>query len=471
MKQSEVYSDLKKSLKHDPTEDQDHALQLLSSFILERDIRKAFVLRGYAGTGKTTLMSTLPKVLLKYNRKVKFLAPTGRAAKVLSLSTKRRAYTIHKHIYTPTTKGGKMNFVLKENEASNTLFVIDEASMIGEDLGITRGQSLLEDLISFVQDGVACNLLFVGDIAQLPPVGERVSAALSKAKLEAGYNLEVTQFELKQVVRQAQDSGILANATYLRNLLPKAPYEHLSLQRKEDFLKLEAAYELEDFLTDSFLHHRDDSVILTRTNKRSNQFNQDIRSRILQHEGELAAGEILMAVKNNYHWLDAKSQAGFIANGDLMEVKRIVKTEEKYGYKFATVEVAFLDYPGMPDTELIIWLDALHVDAASLPYKETEKLYQQVSEEEGGKGGHAYKRLMKIRNHPYLNAVQVKYAYAVTCHKAQGGQWKRVFIEKGYLPNSDLDLEYLRWLYTAFTRASEQIYLIGFGDEFFTEQA
>lgn len=465
MKSTQLYSDLVKYLKHEPTADQDAALMLLSSFLLSNDIREAFVLRGYAGTGKTTLMSALPTVLRKYNRKIKFLAPTGRAAKVLSYYTKRQAFTIHKHIYNPQSAKGKIKFILKNNEASNTLFVIDEASMIGEDLGIAKGQSLLSDLIEFVRQGVNCHLLFVGDVAQLPPVGERVSTALSKQRLEMSYDLEVHQFELKEVVRQASDSGILANATYLREQLPLAPLDQMTLKRTADVIKMEQAYELEEFLSETFLSKNADAVILCRSNKRANQFNGQIRTRILGLDGEIEAGEMLMSVKNNYHWVDAKSAAGFIANGDLLKLKRIKTVEEKYGYKFAHAEVELVDYPEMPPTEAVLWLDCLHVDAASMPYSEQEKLYQKVMEEEG-KEGHSFKRLMKLRTNPYLNAIQVKYAYAVTCHKAQGGQWANVFIEKGYVPNG-MDLEYLRWLYTAFTRASSKVFLIGFGDEYF----
>ncbi len=466
MREESLYQDLKKSLIHEPTEGQDLALQILAPFCLSRKGGEAFVLRGYAGTGKTTLMSTLAKVLPNYQRKLVFLAPTGRAAKVLSSYTKRKAFTIHKHIYTPVSSGGKIVFRLKENGASNTIFVVDEASMIGEDLATGRSNQLLQDLISFVREGINCRLLFVGDIAQLPPVGEKVSAALSAQRLRQYYNLEVGQYELVEVVRQADQSGILHNATYLREKLPEAPFQSLELEEGADFIRIREGHELQDHLEQAYYENSRETVLLCRSNKRANQFNQEIRTRIKGLDGEIQGGEILMAVKNNYHWVEAKSPAGFIANGDLLEVLQIFDTEEKYGFRFANIRAQLVDYPEMPEVEMKIWLDALHIDAASMPYEASQKLFGEVqSAYQATKKG--YKKLMQIRKDPYLNALQVKYAYAVTCHKAQGGQWEHVFIERGYIPSNELDLEYLRWLYTGITRATKKVYMIGFTDGFF----
>ncbi len=452
-----------------PTDDQANALDELGKYCLSVNANQVFLLKGYAGTGKTTLIKTLVKTLPDFKQKTVLLAPTGKAAKVMTLYSEKAAYTIHKHIYWSQKDGmGGMGFSLRENKATHTLYIVDEASMIQEaDHKNQNSQSLLEDLLHFVETGHQCKLLLVGDVAQLPPVGSDESPALNAAYLKRAYGLEVFQVEMKEVMRQAKDSMILSNATHLRELQITEGVLLPRFKTGPDFIQLTEGFEVEDALNDSFANAgKEDTAILVRSNKRAALYNRQIRSRILWQEDEINAGDYLMVVKNNYHWLPEESKAGFIANGDTIELLQIYEHNELYGLRFVRANIRMVDYPSEPPFETVIMLDVLDMPAASLNWEENRKFYNAVMEDYYDEPN-KYKRNQLVRQNPFYNALQVKFAYAITGHKAQGGQWENVFIEKPWMPKGEPDLEYLRWLYTAVTRAKEKVYLMGFGDEFF----
>ena len=420
------------------------------------------------------------------------LAPTGRAAKVLSQYSGRKAYTIHKWIYRVYSKDGVRKFVRRENKDSHTLFIVDEASMISAQgaLNDLVGNSLLDDLMEFVFLGDSNRMLFVGDDAQLPPVHADESPALDADYLKRAYNVQVFGARLTDVVRQSLDSGILYNATFGRSKvrdvydLTKASYERykalnggklnggdfslpiFSGRPFEDFRRVQGG-EMEELLNTLYNNHDSDEIVLvTRSNKRAFQFNNAVRSRVLFRENVIATGDYIMAVKNNYYWLDELSEAGFIANGDIMEIMSINKQQELYGFHFADVTVRLCDYPDHPNVDIKIILESLDCDGPSLSNEANQKLYYAVAEDYM-EILNPRARFMKIKNDPYLNAVQVKFAYALTCHKTQGGQWKHVLIDQGYLPDKTIDKEYLRWMYTAVTRSTEKVYLLNFMEEMF----
>lgn len=451
---------------------QDIALQKLSSFVVDSPKDTIFLLKGFAGTGKTTIVSSLVKNLWKIKKSGVLLAPTGRAAKVISNYSGREAFTIHKKIYFPKSKSGAgVQFVLQPNKHRNSIFIIDEASMIPDintDAKLFENGSLLDDLIQYIYSGHNCQLILIGDTAQLPPVKLDVSPALEERKLEANYNKEVTHIELDEVVRQSEESDILLNATRIRESLQEEFYEAFSFQltQKKDLIRLIDGHEIMEAIEDSYrnLGH-EDTTIIVRSNKRANLYNQQIRSRILFQEEEISAGDYLMVVKNNYFWVKPASEAGFIANGDIIKVLEIFAIRELYGFRFAEVKVQMVDYPKMSPFETVVILDTLTSNNPSLTYDESNQLYQEVMkdyEEERTK----YKKFLKVKNNKYFNALQIKFSYAMTCHKSQGGQWNTVFVEQPYLPNG-IDKDYLRWLYTAITRAQHKLYLIGFKDDFF----
>jgi exodeoxyribonuclease-5 len=455
------------------TDEQAEVMEHLTRFVVEPVDRKLYVLTGYAGTGKTTLLGAFVKNCVAHRIKVVLMAPTGRAAKVFSNKAERSAMTIHKRIYRKVSvDGGGIQLALAPNSAKNTIFIVDEASMIGDytltDKGIVGARNLLEDLIEFVYKGENCSLIFVGDEGQLPPVGSDFSPALSQEYLSHSFSaLELYIGRLKKVLRQADDSDILLNATRLRSA-QEFFYPRLKLRENQDLRKIEGGELLDALETAYSTFGRDETIFITRSNKRANQYNQHIRNRILWFEEELCSGDLLMVVKNNYFWLDEKSEAGFIANGEIATVKRIMRIEELYGFRFAKVRLQLIDYPDMGDFETIVLLDTLSVEAPALDRDSMKKLFFAI-EEEYLDEHNKKKRYEKIMKNPYFNALQIKFAYAITCHKAQGGQWSCVFLDHGYLTDEMLDTSFFRWLYTGFTRASEQLNLVQFYPEFFEE--
>ena len=455
----------------EPTASQALAMERLADFIYGRGDHFLFQLSGYAGTGKTSLVSALVKTLADIGVHIVMLAPTGRAAKVLSQYAGRKAYTIHKWIYRVHSKEGVHRFVRRENKDSHTLFIVDEASMISAQGSINElvGNSLLDDLMEFVYLGDSNRMLFVGDDAQLPPVHADESPALDADYLKSAYNVEVFGARLTDVVRQSLDSGILYNATRVRDKINAGDYAFpmFSGRKFEDFRRVNGG-EMEELLNTLYNDHDSDEIVLvTRSNKRAFQYNNAVRSRVLFRENVIATGDYIMAVKNNYYWLDeVTSEAGFLANGDIMEIMSIHKQQELYGFHFADITARLCDYPEHPYVDMKIILESLDCDGPSLSHEANQKLYYAVAEDYADIIN-PRARFMKIKEDPFLNAVQVKFAYALTCHKTQGGQWKHVLIDQAYLPDNTIDKEYLRWMYTAVTRSTETVYLLGFQDEAF----
>lgn len=432
------------------------------------------MLTGYAGTGKTTVIGTLVSCLWQVKKSAVLLAPTGRAAKVISGYSKQEAFTIHKKIYFPKKdKGGGVKFVLQPNKHRNTIFIVDEASMIPDapsESALYKNGSLLNDLMQYVYSGHNCRLLFVGDRAQLPPVKLDLSPALNPNTIELNYNKQVQGVEMTEVVRQSQESGILSNATLIREALEEDFYESFTffLKSFKDIVRLVDGYEIMDAINEAYSSNgHEETAIIVRSNKRANLYNKQIRERILFRESRLSAGDYLMVVKNNYFWVKPTSEAGFIANGDIIEVLEIFDIKDLYGFTFAEVKIKMVDYPRMKPFETVLLLDTIDAESPSLAYEDSNKLYQSVAEDYADVSSN-YKRFLSIKNNRFFNALQVKFSYAITCHKSQGGQWNTIFIEQPYLPNG-IDRDYLRWLYTAVTRAKEKLYLIGFKDDMFAE--
>lgn len=471
---TEFYLHIKNSFPFDVTLKQDAFLRKISQFVLSENQDEVFVLKGYAGTGKTTLLSNLVNQLPLINKKYVMLAPTGRAAKVISNYAKQPAFTIHKKIYYPKKdKNPGMAFTMQTNKHKNTIFIVDESSMISDNVTdatmYTHG-SLLDDLMYYVYSGQNCKLIIVGDTAQLPPVGMDESPALNEDKLALNYHMKVDFIELTEVMRQEEDSGILYNATELREQLQQEFYDFFEFDVKpfKDIVRLQDGYETLDAIHDAYSKKgSEETIFIVRSNKRANQYNQQIRTRILDNESEISAGDYIMVVKNNYFWLKDSKTTDFIANGDILEILQIYKHHELYGFRFASVKVRMIDYPDMLPFDTIVLLDTLHSESASLTYEESNKLYQEVLLDYQDEIT-AFRRMQKVKNNEYFNALQIKFAYAVTCHKSQGGQWDTVFIEQPYLPDG-ISKDYMRWLYTALTRAKEKVYLIGFNDDFFNE--
>ncbi len=467
------YNILLEQFPFTPTNTQDRLLKQLSSFVFNQNKQQLFLLKGYAGTGKTTTISTVVNSLWKANMKSVLLAPTGRAAKVIGNYAKRQAFTIHKKIYHPRkAKNGGVSFVLQTNKHTNTIFIVDEASMIPDraaDARLFENGSLLDDLLFYVYAGKNCKVIFIGDTAQLPPVKLTLSPALDADKLELNYNKNVEELELDEVMRQHESSGILNNATSLRVILDEGGYEPFTFNLNfPDIIRLVDGYDIQDAIHSAYDNIGvEDTAFIVRSNKRANQYNQQIRGKIRGQENEIATGDYVMVVKNNYYWLKDSSSAGFIANGDICEIMQIFNYKELYGFRFAEVQVRMIDYPDQKPFETVLILDTLTAETPSLSYEDSNKLYEEVRKDYEHEKS-SYKRLLSVKNNKYFNALQVKFSYAMTCHKSQGGQWKTVFIEQPYLPEGQ-DIAYLRWLYTAVTRAQEKLYLIGFKDEFFEE--
>ena len=457
-----------KNLTFQPNNSQWNALNLLSRFILEPTLNdRIFVLRGYAGTGKTSLMGALVKTMNAMKMNTVLMAPTGRAAKVLSNMAGKPAMTIHKSIY----RQQKFNlsfegFNLMDNRNNHTLYICDEASMIStinESYHFGTG-NLLDDLIEYVYAGNQCRLLLIGDSAQLPPVGQKRSPALEIGKLQE-YGLEVMSAELTEVARQQLDSGILANATMLRNMLNQGMTDSLPKIMHKNFPDVRSidGYEFLEELSNSYSHNGlDDTIIITRSNIRANKFNQAVRNQILYREEELCAGERLLVVKNNYYWGKEFENFPFIANGDTITVKRVRSEIEMYGFRFAEVEIELPDYDD--ETEVIVLLDTLMAEGPSLPQEDQQRLFEAVMMDYPEIRNQ--RDLIKaVKENKYFNALQVKYAYGVTCHKSQGGQWNDVYLDLGYINPDHLGIDFYRWLYTAFTRARKTLFLVNMSDE------
>jgi exodeoxyribonuclease-5 len=472
MTASDFYKLLKKKFPFEPTSKQNIVLDQLSEFVFDNSPNALYLLKGFAGTGKTSIIGTLVSNLWETKKSAVLMAPTGRAAKVISNYSGKEAFTIHKKIYFPKKdKVGGVKFVLQPNKHRNTIFIVDEASMIPDmpaDSKLFENGSLLDDLMQYVYSGHKCKLLLIGDIAQLPPVKSDLSPALDMQLLNLNYNKKVISIELDQVVRQEQDSGILENATKLREVLLDEFYESFvfKLNGFSDIIRLNDGQEIMDAINDAYdSNGHEETTIIVRSNKRANLYNQQIRNRILYRENELTAGDYLMVVKNNYFWIKPTTEAGFIANGDIIEVLEIFSIKELYGFRFAEVKVKMVDYPRMRPFETVLLLDTIDAEAPSLTFEDSNKLYQEVQKDYEDETSN-YRKFLKIKGNKHFNALQVKFSYAITCHKSQGGQWNTVFVEQPYLHNG-MDKEYIRWLYTAVTRAKEKLYLIGFKDEFF----
>ena len=454
-----------------PTKGQTAAMQLLADFVeSQSEEHPLFILKGYAGTGKTSLISSLVKTLGALHKNTVLLAPTGRAAKVFSVYANRKAYTIHKYLYRVQSKNGFLRFVRKPNKTQNTIFIVDEVSMISDSPseGLADARSLLDDLISFVFEQKNCKLLFIGDDAQLPPVNCAESPALDYEYMQRNFNVNITTHQLKEVVRQALNSGILNNANALRSKLTDDDFSLplFNLENSIDVRRINGNELTDEYATLYSELSPEAIVTITRSNKRAYLFNQEIRNRIFYHENEISTGDFIMAVKNNYYWLDETSEAGFIANGDIMEIMSINKTQELYGFRFADITARLCDYRDYPTVDIKIILESLQSEGPSMSGEQNNALYQAVAEDYADIADKR-KRYMAIKNDPFLNAVQIKFSYALTCHKTQGGQWKVIFIDQGFIPETGLDKEYLRWLYTALTRATRKVYLINFKDDMF----
>ena len=458
------YNLLCKVFPFEPTQNQKIFLETFSKFIFDTEKDKLLVLKGYAGTGKTTLLSCIIPHLKNTGYRSILLAPTGKAAKVMSSYAKTKAYTIHKKIYYPKTKSsGTIEFTKKTNKHTNTFFFIDEASMISDDShthDLFKKDSLLNDLIEYVYTGKNCFIVLIGDTAQLPPVKMPVSPALDEAILRDFYDKKITCVALEQVMRQHQNSGILYNATALRECINKSIFDFQFDLNFADVICLKEPYELQEALMDCF-HQKNisDTAVILRSNKRANIYNLRIRLKIRNFEEQINVGDHLMVVKNNYFWVQPTSQMGFIANGDTFEILEILEQKHLYDFSFARVKIRFLDYPDEPALETVLLLDTLQCETPNLPYEDNKRLYKKISEDYPYESN--YKKMLRVKKNDYYNALQVKYAYALTCHKSQGGQWDNIFVEKPYLPEGQ-NKEYFRWLYTAITRTKKKLYLIGF---------
>ena len=460
---------IKTNFPYKPTFEQEKVVKILADFLFCRKMESLFLLKGYAGTGKTSLIGALVKTLDQLEQKCVLLAPTGRAAKVFSHYAGHPAYTIHKKIYRQKSFSNEMdNFSMNDNLHQHTLFIVDEASMISNE-GLSGSMfgtgRLLDDLIQYVYSGQGCRLMLIGDTAQLPPVGEEESPALSADALR-GYGLDVYEGLLTEVVRQLHDSGILWNATELRRYIAEEDFFTLPPIKVEGFpdIKVIPGNELIESISDSYDQvGMDETIVVCRSNKRANIYNKGIRNTILYREEELETGDLLMVAKNNYFWTEGCKEIDFIANGDIAVVRRVRREREMYGFRFADVLLRFPDYDDM-ELEVKLLLDTLHTETPALPKEMNDKLFYSVMEDYADISVKR-ERMKKMKADPHYNALQVKYAYAVTCHKAQGGQWKRVFLDQGYMTEDMLSPDYFRWLYTAFTRATDTLYLVNWPKE------
>lgn len=465
-----IYNNLCKNLGYTPTDDQLEALKKIASYICEDKNDIIFLLTGYAGTGKTSVISSIVRTLDSLRMKSVLLAPTGRAAKVLASYTGKQAFTIHKRIYRQkSSKDGMGSFILDRNFSRDAYFIVDESSMISNiaaESSIFGSGKLLDDLVEYVYSGTDCKLILVGDNAQLPPVGSILSPALDTTELQKfGFGLIAS--ELRQVVRQSESSGVLMNATRVRLQLMERNLDHPSIDctTYRDMFRINGE-ELIEVLSDSYGScGLEGTIIVVNSNKQANRYNQGIRNSIFFREEEICPGDIVMVVKNNYNIVEEDSEGpDFIANGDIAEVKRIRKYEERYGFRFADMTLWFPDYNFEIDSKVMI--DVLHIDSPSLPADKNSELFHSVLEDYQDIKTRR-KQYDAVKSDKYFNALQIKFAYAVTCHKAQGGQWERVFIDQGMFNRNEITIDYLRWFYTALTRSTDRVYLVNFSDDFF----
>ena len=451
---------------HKPTPDQRDGIDKLARFVLYEKKKVGLIIKGYAGTGKTTLISSLVKACKELKRKIVLMAPTGRAAKVMSNYSNEAASTIHRLIYHVKNESDQFHFELAKNRYINTVFVVDEASMIsGNEISgsMLDASDLLSDLLKFVYSASGCKIIFVGDHAQLPPVGWLNSPALDIEYLNDRFEEDFYQFELTQVVRQEKGSGILLESTQIRNNIEN-DFSDLKINIQHKDITYIEDQDSQDFIETAF-SKKNNSVIICRSNKRANQYNNEIRSKVLWHEDEINAGDLIMAVKNNYYWLGLNEYEGFIANGDIMEVHKVKNIESKYGCRFAELELSFIDMDKAFNFNSKVILDAISTDGPNLHSKRLNDLFFEIEKDYSYINGRKQRKLATLSS-PYLNALQIKFSYALTCHKAQGGQWENVFVDHGYLPGQSINKELLRWIYTSFTRAEEQLYLLNFNQNF-----
>ncbi|WP_256004385.1 ATP-dependent DNA helicase [Pedobacter deserti] len=461
-----------------PTDQQMEFCRAMAAFLSRPLDRQCFVLRGYAGTGKTTSVAALVKVLRQFALRPVLLAPTGRAAKVMGTYTGRTALTIHKKIYRKRSAvSPEMTFQLAPNLAEHTVFIVDEASMIADDWNAHTGSSLLKDLMEFVYNGKNCGVIMVGDTAQLPPVGSVDSPALNPDHLAHGFGLQAHMVELREVVRQGKRSGILANATKLRKMIIKdsdtesggaaTPLPKFVTKGYKDVFRMTGLKLVEGLEYAYSKFGLENTLIVCRSNKSANTYNQQIRARLLYREEELTGGDQIMVVKNNYFWLPDNESAAFIANGDMARVIRVRGAEERYGLRFCEVMLEFPDFPAAGSITCKVILDTLTAETPNLSREQSNRMFEELNEDYGHIADKRL-RFKAIKEDPYYNALQIKFSYAVTCHKAQGGQWEAVFVDQGYLTDDMVDTEFLRWLYTAVTRAKSELFFVNFASHLFT---
>jgi len=470
MRDTIIYNQLCKNLGNIPTDDQSAALKKIAGYICDNNNDVIFLMTGYAGTGKTSVISSVVKTLDLLRMRSVLLAPTGRAAKVLSSYSGNQAFTIHKKIYRQrSSKDGFGTFSLDRNLHKDTFFIVDEASMVSNsssDASLFGSGRVLDDLIEYVYSGIDCKLILVGDTAQLPPVGSDVSPALDQSAL-GSYGFGLISCELKQVVRQSESSGVLMNATRVRLQVAEKSLVHPSLDciNFNDTRRITGEELIDEISTAYGTCGMDGTIIVVNSNKQANRYNQGIRNRIFFREEEISTGDMVMVVKNNYFLLNEEEEgAGFIANGDIAEVKKIKRYEERYGFRFADMVLKFTDYD--LELESKVMMDVLNLDTPALPAEKNKELFQSVLADYF----HIKSRRQQydaVKKDPYFNALQIKFSYAVTCHKAQGGQWERVFIDQGMFNRNPISIDYLRWFYTALTRSTDKVYLVNFAEEWF----
>ena len=464
---------IQQAFPHEPTPQQTELFNLLHIFLQKDNGDECFILKGYAGTGKTTIVGALVKALKHYNYKSVLLAPTGRAAKVITTYSGRKAFTIHKRIY---RKKSALNvdesFSIADNLASNTLFIVDEASMVSDQLSGNNRDTLLNDLVKYVYNKKNCKLLLVGDTAQLPPVGSDESPALDAQLMKSEFCLDVFSYEMTDVLRQQKDSGILFNVTRIRDMIRKGKETMPQIITKgyKDVFRM-TGERLEEGLEYAYNKYgNENTLIICRSNKNANLYNKQIRARLLWREEELTGGDQIMIVKNNYFWLQQQeeSSTSFIANGDIARIRKVRKIEEIYGFRFADVQIEFIDYAEDPVLDCKIMLDTLYSESPALSPIDQKRFYLEVMKDYDHITNKRAKH-QELKLNPYYNALQIKFAYAITCHKAQGGQWGAVFVDQGYLTDDMVNLDFLRWFYTACTRATNELFLVNFSDKFYKE--